>query len=134
MTKQTKLEIRSWRYKKVRIKREFITTESYTDEEASSYDGFGNIIKAIIRTYPAVKQETGLHCSVDDPFDIFEVVMDCFGIDLLKYGDKEVNLCDLPRPTHKIQLKEFGPYLFDAKYFEVLKPIQTTEYVVDETY
>ena len=125
--------IQSWRHQKVRVKEEYIFDEEYIDEDASTYDDDGNIIETVYYTITEIKSLCGLGSVLcGHERDIFEVHADIYGVDLYRFGDK-INIKDLPEPTHQIILRDSGyPYIWDAKYFEVV----TTEtiYVADKEF
>jgi hypothetical protein len=134
-----KTTIKSWRGQTVRIKREYIKlSEPEIDEDASDYDDDGNIIN-IVYEKPSYYIDTpnGMNSVLwnEDLLNAtFYVQYDCYGVDLFSVRE-DINISELPEPTHQIIIKEaMYPYLWDAKYFEVIKVHTTTEWVIDEQY
>lgn len=131
--------IKSWIGRTVRIKREYIKlSEPEIDIDASDYDDDGNIINVVYEK-PSYYIDTnnGLN-SVLDIVDVynatFYVQYDCYGVDLYRVRE-DIDISELPEPTHQIIIREaMYPYLWDAKYFEVVKVHTTTEWVIDEQY
>jgi hypothetical protein len=131
--------IKSWIGQTVRIKREYLKlSESEIDVDASDYDDDGNIIN-IVYEKPSYYIDThnGMNSVLwnEDLLNAtFYVQYDCYGVDLYKIREDK-NISELPEPTHQIIVREaWFPYLWDAKYFEVVKVHTTTEWVIDEQY
>lgn len=114
--------IKSLTGKKVRIKREFITTE---DSEYGNYYVEGNM---------------ALSANIDNPLDaIFKVLTDVYGVDLWPYtffptGHNEQDAKHVGfeigsvEPTHQVIIEAVQgcndiryPFLWDAKYFEEVR-------------
>jgi hypothetical protein len=134
--------IKSWRGQTVRIKREYLKlNEPEIDEDASDYDDDGNIINEVYEK-PSYYIDTnnGMNSvlGIGDVYNAtFYVQYDCYGVDLFRVRE-DINISELPEPTHQIIIREaMYPYLWDAKYFEVVKVFKvhtTTEWVIDEEY
>lgn len=115
--------IKSWIGEKVRVKEEYIIKVEEVDEEKSTYDDDGNIIEEVYYDYITISTNSGLGGVLSGmERDIFEVLIDIYGVDLYKVRS-EVGIDTLPEPTHQIIIKDGGyPFLWEAKYFEVIKP------------
>ncbi len=131
--------IKSWIGQTVRIKREYLKlNEPEIDEYASDYDDDGNIINEVyekpsyyIDTHNGMNSVLGI---VDVYNATFYVQYDCYGVDLYRVREN-IDISELPEPTHQIIVREaMYPYLWDAKYFEVVKVHTTNEWVIDEQY
>lgn len=108
--------IKSWVGKKVRIKREYIKTETDDDGE----------------TYSFIDIDNGLDGLVDDPINaVFSVKMAIFGVDLYYYRDHDFEVGSV-EPTHQIILEGVNnrfiahPFVWDSKYFERVREVTTT--------
>lgn len=138
--------IKSWAQKEVRIKEEYIVKVKEIDEELSTYDDDGNIIKEVLEEYEYINTQNGMR-SVFSGYEraIFKVVVDCYGVDLRDFRANKTNIEDLPKPTHQIMVArkmksstplieeyDYYDFLWDSKYFEVV----TTEtiYVADKEF
>jgi len=120
--------IQSWIGKNVRIKKEFIElSEPEIDEDASDYDDEGNIINEVYYEQRYfINTQNGLDNVLRDRDilnDTFYVQYDCYGVDLWHMRREGKNISELPEPAHLIVIREANyPYLWDAKYFEVVNP------------
>jgi len=128
--------IQSWINQRVRIKKEYIKTELEIDEDASTYDDDGNIIEEVMveRTY--IDSHNGMTSCFQGRFDeIFNVRYDCYGVDLYKVRDR-IDVNKLPEPTHQIIVGNQNdyPYMWDAKYFEVITYKTTIEETTDNEF
>jgi hypothetical protein len=120
--------IQSWIGKNVRIKKEFIElSEPEIDEDASDYDDEGNIINEVYYEQRYfINTQNGLDNVLRDRDilnDTFYVQYDCYGVDLWHMRMEGKNISELPEPARLIVIRETNyPYLWDAKYFEVVNP------------
>jgi len=125
--------IQSWIHQRVRIKKEYIETAIDLNEDKSTYDDDGNIIEEVYDEYEYINARNGMTACFEGRFDeIFNVKYDCYGVDLYKVRNK-IDVDKLPEPTHQIIVggPNDYPYLWEAKYFEVVtyetKLIETTD-------
>lgn len=127
--------IQSWRGQKVRIKREYIEQEEpELDEDKSTFDDNGNVVIAVYtEPYSYINAPNGINSVLgcaDVQNKLFYVQYDCYGVDLYAMSDGKVNIDTLPEPSHQIIVAESSyPYMWDAKYFEVV----TTTVIHEET-
>lgn len=136
METQTKT-IQSWRGQKVRIKREYIEqSEPELDEDKSTFDDDGNLVIAVVtEPYYYINTPNGmnsvlLHGGKNPMNETFYVQYDCYGVDLYTMRNGKVNIDTLPEPSHQIIVEESGyPYMWEAKYFEVV----TTKVIYEHT-
>jgi len=112
--------IKSWKGSRVRIKSEYLRIESELDEDASDYDDDGNLINSVFKDNVTCIAHNGLSSVLDDITAEFQVVSDVYGVDLY-YVREDTELQDLREPQHLIILKEGYSYVWDAKWFEVVK-------------
>lgn len=134
-------KIQSMTGKTVRIKREYI--RSYTDW-VHPYDEEGNMIldRQIEKTIYEIVDDEGriIYDSIENPMEqLFDVSFDFYGKDLRHYTQGrdpyEVNTNDV---KHLLKVRLRGHFTseiygyFDAKHFEVVKPVTT--WVRDENY
>lgn len=112
--------IKSWKGSIVRIKSEYLRIESELDEGASDYDDDGNLTNSVFKDNITCIAHNGLSSVLDDVTADFQVVSDVYGVDLF-YVREDIELQDLREPQHLIILKEGHSYVWDAKYFEVVK-------------
>lgn len=131
--------IKIWRRRRVRIKREYLALAQKIDDDASTFDGHDNIIEAVFKQYWITTMDNGFQGAViipegDDIYSAtFEVIGEFYGVDL--YGvEKGTLLSELPQPSHHIVVKETAgwPYMWDSKYFEVVRKEYT--WVADKDY
>jgi hypothetical protein len=97
--KMGKETIKSWKGSIVRIKSEYLRIEK------------DNVI---------CTANSGLSSILDDITAEFKVVSDVYGVDLY-YVREDTELQDLREPQHLIILKEGYSFVWDAKWFEVVK-------------
>lgn len=117
MEKET---IRSWKGSIVKIKSEYLRIESELDEDASDYDDDGNITNSVFKDNVICTAPNGLNSVLDDVTAEFKVVSDVYGVDLY-YVREDTELQDLREPQHLIILKEGYSFVWDSKWFEVVK-------------
>jgi hypothetical protein len=130
--------IQSWRGQTVRVKREYIEIKQELDEYESTFDDEGNVVIAVYsEPYYYINTHNGMNSVLwnEDLLNAtFYVQYDCYGVDLYRVRE-DINISELPEPTHQIIIREtMYPYLWDAKYFEVITEKVTKEWVVDEEY
>ena len=123
-----KIDVKIWRGRRVRIKREYLIERELIDEDLSTLDEDGNIlIPTYVKLWETINMNNGFEGAVIIPDGedlstaVFKVRAEIYGIDL--YGVKQgTQLSDLPKPSHQIIIEECGgfPYVWDAKYFEVV--------------
>jgi hypothetical protein len=133
-----KKEIKSWRHQHVRIKKEYLKIETVRnghyddddnwvdDENAPLVDEFQIVHGCPLTTLEAIglakKPET----------DVFKVWADVYGTDLYRHTFTPLEVGSV-EPTHQIILEETRyPYMWDAKYFEVVR--QEHIWVKDEEF
>ena len=131
--------IQSWRRREVRIKEEYIVKDKEIDEDASTYDDDGNIIEEV---YEDVYYLTGMGADINNMSSyfrgrergVFEVKYSFYGTDLYSFQNEKVSIDILPEPEHLliIDTQNFIPYIWKAKYFEVVKA--ETIYVTDKEF
>ena len=130
--------INSWMYQKVRIKEEYIKTEIAIDEDASTYDDDDNIIEEVSYQYEYIDTPNGLNGVYGGrEREIFDVKYNCYGVDLYGKGCMDIDIDKLPEPSHLIVIgnrQTDYPYMWDAKYFEVVTTETTTIYVADDKF
>jgi len=129
-------KIQSWIHQRVRIKKEYIKTELEIDEDASTYDDDGNIIEEVMTERTYIDGHNGMTSCFKGRFDeIFNVRYDCYGVDLYKVRDR-IDVDKLPKPTHQIIVGNQNdyPYMWDAKYFEVITYKTTIEDTTDNEF
>jgi hypothetical protein len=117
-------QIKSWLGKQVRLKREWIKEEQEIDEDQSDWDEDTGTWANIVYKTEYVIDVFGLRACVDYFEDareaVFNVQSDFYGVDLF-YTRSLVEVSELPEPSHQIIIKETGyPYMWDAKYFEIV--------------
>jgi hypothetical protein len=123
--------VQSWIGQNVRIKKEYIKTVLEIDEDLSTYDDDDNIIEDVMSMRTYIDSNNGMTSCFQGRFDeIFKVRYDCYGVDLYKVRSR-VDVDTLPEPTHQIIVGNQNdyPYMWDAKYFEVV----TYETTITET-
>ena len=118
-------QIKSWLGKQVRLKREYIKEEQEIDEYQSDWDEDTDTwVNIVYKTEYVINTPNGLSgCLFYENVleDVFNVVHDCYGVDLLSYRESFVDISELPEPSHHIILWETDyPYMWDAKYFEIV--------------
>ena len=130
--------INSWMYQQVRIKEEYIETARELNEDESTYDDDGNIIDEVYDEYEYINAPNGLNGVYGDRArEIFDVKYNCYGVDLYGRGCMNINIDELPEPCHLIVIgnrQTDYPYMWDAKYFEVVTTETTTIYVTDKQF
>jgi hypothetical protein len=130
--------INSWMYEKVRIKEEYIKKEIGINGSLSTYDDDDNIIEAVYYEYDYIDTPNGLNGVYGDRVrEIFDVKYNCYGVDLYAKGCMNIDIEKLPEPTHLIVIgnrQNDYPYMWDAKYFEVVTTETTTIYVTDKKF
>jgi hypothetical protein len=128
--------IQSWIGQRVRIKKEYIKTEFEIDEDESTYDDDGNIVEEVFYERKYIDSYNGMTSCFEGMFDeIFKVRYDCYGVDLYKIRCR-VDVEALPEPTHQIIVGNQNdyPYMWDARYFEVITYKTTIEYTTDNEF
>ena len=128
--------VQSWISQRVRIKREYIKTRLEIDENASTYDDDYNILEEVMTERKYIESHNGMTSCFQGRFDeIFKVRYDCYGVDLYKVRDR-VDVDKLPEPTHQIIVGNENdyPYMWDAKYFEVVTYKTTIEDTTDNEF
>jgi hypothetical protein len=126
-------KIKSWRGRHVRLKPEYVVRKKVFDGD---YDDDGNWVED--RSLPML-EEVEINCPlcnfIDDPNEVFGVSAEIYGVDLYRYYNSEFEIGSA-EPTHQIILRrnsgEDYPYIWDVKYFEVLK--RTQVWVKDEEF
>jgi hypothetical protein len=131
--------IKSWINKKVRIKDEYIKKEKVIDGNASTFDYDSDCYTDVVYMETEyIDAPNAMNCFFSGmERDIFDVRSSCYGVDLYGKGCLDIEIEKLPKPKHLIVVgnKNYEcPYLWDAKYFEVVTEKVTTEWVVDEEY
>ena len=131
--------IQSWIQREVRIKEEYIVKDREIDEDASTYDDDDNIIEEV---YKDVYYLTGIGADINNMScyfrgrerGVFEVKYSFYGTDLFSFQNEKVSVDLLPEPEHLliIDTQTFIPYIWKAKYFEVVKA--ETIYVTDKEF
>ena len=110
-------KIKSWRDKHVRIKEEYIIRRkefdgSYNDDDDWVEDQSLPMIEIAEVNCPA-----GICINADE---VVKVSADFYGVDLYKHMFNEFEVGSI-EPTHQIILDNCRyPYMWDAKYFEVV--------------
>ena len=122
--------IKSWISQNVRIKEEYIKVELELDEDASTYDDDGNVIEEVFyeETYIIGCNNGMSGCLAGKERDVFRVKGSMYGVDL--YGQGGEKMSDLPEPSHQIIIDATEyPFIWEAKYFEIVVPVTTTKWV-----
>lgn len=133
-----KKEITSWRGKHVRFKPEFFEVKEEFDGYWDDDDNWVIDESLPKKTYTEIN--CPLHPFVDDPVNnVFMVAADIYGIDLYRNILTPLDINSI-QPTHQVILKghkmELYPYVWEAKYFEVVREerVTTSTWVVDEDF
>ena len=130
--------INSWMYQKVRIKEEYIKIGKEINWSLSTYDDDDNIIEEVSQEYEYIDTPNGLEGVYGGRArEIFDVKYNCYGVDLYGRGCMNINTEELPEPCHLIVIgnrQNDYPYMWDAKYFEVITTETTTIYVTDKQF
>lgn len=128
--------IQSWINQRVRIKKEYIKTTLEIDTDESTYDEDYNILEEVMTERKYIDSHLGMTSCFQGRFDeIFNVRYDCYGVDLYRVRDR-VDVDKLPEPTHQIIVGNENdyPYMWDAKYFEVITYKTTIEDTTDNEF
>lgn len=110
-------KIKSWRHRYVRIKEEYILRRKV-------FDGYYNDDDEWVEDESLPMVETAeVKCPPGDCInadEVVEVASDMYGVDLYKYHFDGVEVGST-EPTHQIILRNNRyPFMWDAKYFEVV--------------
>ena len=127
--KEKPTTIKSWLYENVRVKEEYIKVELELDEDASTYDDDGNVIEEVFYEEVYIDCNNGMSgCLAGNERGVFRVRASMYGVDLYGQGGKEMS--DLPEPSHQIIIDATEhPFIWEAKYFEIVVPVTTTTWV-----
>ena len=127
--KEKPTTIKSWLYENVRVKEEYIKVQLELDEDASTYDDDGNVIEEVFYEEVYIDCNNGMSgCLAGNERGVFRVRASMYGVDLYGQGGKEMS--DLPEPSHQIIIDATEhPFIWEAKYFEIVVPVTTTTWV-----
>jgi hypothetical protein len=125
-------------YQKVRIKEEYIKKGKQINWSLSTYDDDDNIIEEVSEEYEYIDTPNGLESVYEGRArEIFDVKYNCYGVDLYGKGCMNINIDELPEPCHLIVIgnrQNDYPFMWDAKYFEVVTYKTTIEDTTDNEF